>query len=59
MIFFVLDKLLLVKNMRDLKYEKIANSHKAPEKKFQNALIAFFSGGFLGFLAEGIIEVLM
>lgn len=59
MIFFVLDKLLLVKNMRDLKYEKIANSHKAPEKKFRNAFVAFLSGGFLGFLAEGIIEILM
>ena len=44
--------------MRNTKYEKIADKHKAPENKIMNAFIAFFSGGFMGFLAELIIEIL-
>ncbi len=44
--------------MRNIRYEKIANFHKAPEKKVLNAFIAFLSGGIMGFLAEGIIQVL-
>ncbi len=44
--------------MKNTRYEKIANFHKAPEKRLRNALVAFLSGGMMGFLAEGIIEVL-
>ena len=43
--------------MRNTKYEKIANFHKAPEKRFFNSFIAFVSGGVMGFLAELIIEI--
>ena len=38
--------------MRNTKYEKIANFHKAPEKRVFNSFIAFVSGGVMGFLAE-------
>lgn len=58
MIFFIWGKIVVVKNMRNTKYERIANFHKAPEKRFQNALVAFFSGGVMGVMAEGIIELL-
>lgn len=44
--------------MRNSKYDKIADFHRAEEHKIRNCLVAFFSGGFMGFLAEGIIEVL-
>ena len=44
--------------MKNPKYEKIADFYKAPESKIKNALLAFFSGGFLGFLAEALIEIL-
>jgi len=44
--------------MKNKKYEKIANFHKAPEHRFRNAIVAFLSGGFLGFLAEAFIEFL-
>ncbi len=44
--------------MRNTKYERIADFHKAPENKFRNAVVAFFSGGFMGFLAELIIEII-
>ena len=43
--------------MRNTKYEKIANKHKASEDRMGNAVIAFLSGGFIGLLGEGIIEV--
>ena len=43
--------------MRNTKYEKIANFHKAPEKRVFNSFIAFVSGGVMGFLAELIIEI--
>ena len=44
--------------MRNTRYEKIANSHKAPKARLKNALIAFFSGGMMGLLAEVIIQLL-
>ena len=50
--------LFLGDNMRNTKYERIANNHKAPEKRLQNASISFFSGGLMGLFAEGIIEIL-
>ena len=44
--------------MRNTKYERIANNHRAPEKRLQNAAISFFSGGLMGLFAEGIIQIL-
>lgn len=43
--------------MRSTRYNKIADLHKAPENRIKNAIVAFFSGGILGFLAEFMIEV--
>ena len=58
MIFFILGKLLLVIIMKNSRYEKIADSHRASENRLLNAILAFLSGGFIGFLGEGIIELL-
>ena len=44
--------------MKNLKYEEIANNHKASENRIKNSIIAFISGGFMGFLAELIVEAL-
>lgn len=44
--------------MRNTKYDKIADGHKAKEAKFRNAIIAFVVGGLIGLLAELIIEIL-
>ena len=43
--------------MRNTKYNKIADRHKAEENRTKNLLIAFVSGGIIGFLGELIIEV--
>lgn len=43
--------------MRNTKYEKIADNHKAIEDRMENALLAFISGGLMGFMGEGLIEV--
>ena len=48
----------MVIKMRNTKYNKIADTHKAQETKTRNALIAFIVGGLIGVLAELIIEVL-
>lgn len=45
-------------NMRNTKYDKIADTHKASEDRVKNAFIAFVVGGLIGVLAELIIEVL-
>ena len=45
--------------MRNTKYERIADEHKANKHVEKNALIAFLSGGCVGALGEGIIEILM
>lgn len=45
-------------NMRNTKYDKIADEHKAEETRGRNALIAFVVGGIIGMLAELIIEIL-
>ena len=42
--------------MEDKLYKKIADFHKAKEKRFKNAVIAFVVGGLVGLLGEGIIE---
>ena len=44
--------------MRNTKYDKIANMHKASEDRLKNGFIAFVVGGLIGVLAELIIEVL-
>ena len=44
--------------MKNIKYDTIADLHKAPENKLKNALIAFICGGVMGFIAELIIESL-
>lgn len=43
--------------MRNTKYEKIADSHKATETRGRNALIAFLVGGLVGLIGEGLIEL--
>lgn len=44
--------------MNDYDYLEICNKHKAKENKFDNAVIAFLSGGFMGLISEVIIELL-
>ena len=41
--------------MKNLKYEKIADKHKAEESRVKNAIVAFLVGGILGFVAEWLI----
>jgi len=43
--------------MRNTRYDKIADRHKALENKTKNAIVAFLSGGVMGFLGELLIEV--
>ena len=49
--------LLVVMIMKDEVYKKIADRNKAKETKGKNAIVAFISGGFVGLLGEGIIEL--
>ena len=58
MIFFVLEIIFLVMIMRNTKYDRIADNHKAKENRWKNAILAFLSGGMIGFLGEGMIELL-
>ena len=44
--------------MKNIKYERIVNKHKATETKVRNAVIAFLVGGLVGMIGEGIIEIL-
>lgn len=57
MIFFILGNLLLGDNMKNTKYDKIADKHKVSEDKMSNAFITFLSGGLVGLFGELIIEV--
>ena len=50
--------LLLGEDMKNTKYDKIADLHKPSENRIKNSIIAFISGGFIGLLGELIIEVL-
>lgn len=50
--------LLMVIKMKNVKYEKIADFHKAKETRMKNAFVAFFVGGMVGLIGEGIIELL-
>ena len=47
----------MVIKTKNTKYDKIADNHKASEKRFKNAIVAFLMGGFIGFLGEVLIEV--
>lgn len=40
-------------------YQKLVKKHEPREDKLHNAIYAFLIGGFVGFLVEGIIVVLM
>lgn len=44
--------------MKNTKYNKIADNHKATEDRLLNALTAFFSGGVVGMFGEIEIEIL-
>lgn len=48
----------MVRKMKNSKYDKIADQHKAEETRWRNALLAFLVGGFVGLLGEAIIEIL-
>lgn len=48
----------MVINMKNSKYDKIADNHKAEETRVRNAFLAFFVGGIVGLLGEAIIEIL-
>lgn len=45
--------------MKNTKYDKIADFHKAKENRLGNGIVAFLCGGVMGFLAELIIECFM
>lgn len=45
-------------SMRNTKYNRIADRHKAQESRLLHFILAFVSGGFLGLLGEGMMEVL-
>lgn len=47
----------MVMKVRNTKYERIADNHKAQESRGKNAFIAFFVGGLIGLIGEGIIEL--
>ena len=44
--------------MKNVKYDLIANCHKAKENRVKNAIVAFIVGGLIGLIGEGIIELL-
>lgn len=48
----------MVIKMKNTKYDKIADNHKANETRFSNAITAFVVGGIVGFLGEAFIEFL-
>lgn len=49
----------MVIKMKNSRYDKVADQHKAEETRGRNALLAFVVGGLVGLLGEAIIEVLM
>lgn len=48
----------MVNKMKNDTYEKIVNNNKAEETRVRNAFVAFFVGGLVGLIGEGIIEIL-
>lgn len=57
-IYLLLGQIINGDLMRNIKYERVADLHKAKEEKVKNAILAFLSGGIIGLVGEGIIEVL-
>ena len=55
--YFFLGYLITGDYMRNTKYENIADMHKPSENRIKNCFLAFFSGGFMGLLGEGLIEL--
>ena len=55
----ILYRILMVIKMKNSRYDKIADQHKASETRGRNGVIAFLVGGFVGLLGEGIIEILI
>ena len=49
----------MVINMKSTKYERIADKYKAERHLVKNTIIAFITGGLMGMLGEGIVELLM
>lgn len=45
-------------NMRNTKYDKIADKYKPKENRVKNSITAFLSGGVIGLMGELIIEIL-
>ena len=44
--------------MKNTKYNKIADVHKPKENRMGHVLISFVSGGVIGMMGEGMIEIL-
>ena len=53
MFFCFWGTLFLVRNMRNTKYDKIADHHKAKENRLGHFLAAFLSGGVVGASGAG------
>ena len=45
--------------MKSTRYDRIADNYKADRHVIKNMIIAFISGGLMGLLGEGIIEILI
>lgn len=43
--------------MKNTKYDRIADNHKSSKHILRNAITAFITGGVMGLLGEGIIEI--
>jgi len=43
--------------MNNKKYKKIVDKHKPKEKRIQNSIIAFISGGIVGIIAQALTEL--
>ena len=45
--------------MNKEEYQKLVKKHEPKENKLENTIMAFLIGGFVGFLVEGIIQIIM
>ena len=45
-------------SLKNTRYNKIADNHKANHNKIENAIVSFLAGGFIGVFGEIIIELL-
>ena len=57
-VFFYFGQIINGDYMKNIKYDLIADCHKAKENRVWNAIVAFVVGGFIGLIGEGIIELL-